>query len=389
MKRIAFFSGNRAEFGILFPIIAKIYKDYEIDIILSGAHVIKKWNTYIDVVKQLDAYNIKYNLYKVELPENDDVYRISLGVIYDWSLKYYKENNVDYGVVLGDRVESYGFALGTFYSRIPLIHFCGGDVVDVSNFDTNVRHSITKIANYHMVTSDLSRSVVIQMGEEDRRVLNIGNPSFDYERMGMLTSKEKLAETYNISEDDNIGIVTIHPSADKTIDENFDDFKNALNGIVGSDLERIFITYPNNDPGSEKIVDYLKDLEQTERLKVINSFGTFNYLGMMNWFNTIIIGNSSSGLLETAYYMVPVVNIGERQKGRIRGNNVFDCSFNSEDINDRLNIIIKNYSSIKAENASGRYKFGDGNAARKVSDFLKSLDNVPLEEKLFKKFIVR
>ena len=393
MSKVAVFSGNRAEFGILFPIICELGKYYELDIIFSGAHVLSPWNTYFDCIDQLDKALIKYRDYRIELSEkseNKDVYTSSLGVIYDWTLDYFCSNDIEYGMVLGDRIESYGFALGTFYSRVPLIHVCGGDVTEVANFDTNVRHSISKIANYHMVTSEMSRRVLLQMGEEERRVINIGNPSFDYGRMGYLPSRAVLSEAYGIvGGQEYIGIVTFHPAANKTAQENLTDFIEVIDGVRSSNIQNIIITYPNNDPGHDLIINYLETFDRNNKIRVEKSLGTFNYLGLMKECQCVIIGNSSSGLLETPFYEVPVVNIGERQCGRIRGNNVRDCKIDRYAIKSSIDTILNDYDTLKKMFETDRFIFGDGNAAIKASKFLLGLDSLSKEEKLFKRFVVR
>lgn len=388
METIAVFSGNRAEFGIMFPIVVELSKHFELSIVLSGAHVLPPWETYKDVQKQLDDAGLKYNLSKIELV-HDDTYQMSLAEIYEQMISYYKKNTVDYALVLGDRIESFGFSLASFYSRIPLIHLCGGDVTEVANYDSNVRHSISKLANYHMVTSDLSKTVLLQLGEEEKRIVNIGNPSFDYERMGLLPNKEMLNKAFGVGDNDFVGILTYHPAADKSGDKNFADFQIVYNAAVKSRLDRLFITYPNNDPGYDEIVAFLEKKIDDEKVRIIKSFGTFNYLGMMKNYKTIIIGNSSSGLLETAFYQVPVIDIGERQNGRIHGTNVTHTDISWDEINDNINKTINHYNELKQSYEKDRYLFGDGCAAVKALQFLESISKTAREEQMFKKFVVR
>lgn len=389
MKHITFFTGNRAEFGIMFPIIVELSQSYYIDIIFSGAHVLPKWNTYEDSIKQLDDLGVRYTAHRIELPCNDDIYTESLGYIYSSTLYYFIHNKVDYAFVLGDRIESFAFALGAFYSRIPIFHICGGDVVQVANYDTNVRHSMTKLANYHFVTNELSRDVVLQLGEEDDRVINVGNPSFDYERMGFLTDKDMLIQQYDLEPDTMIGILTFHPSVGKSAKDNFSDFVIVYEGCMGSALPKLFVTYPNNDQGYDLIVDYLEKLKDTSKVKVIKSFGTLNYLGIMNAFKTVILGNSSSGLLETLYYQVPVINIGNRQNDRIHGSNVIQCSIDCKEISEKIDDVVANYDRLRTSYEHERFLFGDGKASIRIKDFMHEIDHLSREEQLFKQFIIR
>lgn len=388
MKRIVFFSGNRAEFGIMLPIIAELSKKYKTVILFSGAHVLPPWNTYEESIRQLNDFEIKCETYRIELPEKDS-YTNSLARIYSESIEFFRKNEIDFAFALGDRIESLGFVLGAFYSRVPLFHICGGDVVQVANYDTNARHAITKLSNYHLVTSERSKDTVLQLGEEEERVVNIGNPSFDYERLGFLTKKDKLANKYGIMENDVIGILTYHPSAGKTAAENFKDFMEVYEGCVSSSLTRILITYPNNDPGHNYIVDYLENCPKDERIRIVKSLGTINYLGIMKEYKTIILGNSSSGLLETLYFQTPVVNIGDRQNGRIHGKNVIQSGIEKNEIRETVDLIVGNYKDLQKDFYEDRFLFGDGKAAKKVMDYMASIENCSREEQLFKKFVVR
>lgn len=390
MKKISIFTGNRAEFGILFPIISELSTVYEIDLLLSGAHVLSPWNTKMAVVEQLEQCNIACNVIEIPLEESGDVYIKCMGIIYDGTTEYYAKNkDVSLAIVLGDRIESFAFALGTFYSQIPLIHLCGGDVVNVPNFDTNVRHSITKIANYHFVMSESSKETLLQMGEEEHRILNMGNPSFDYERMGFLPAKEELQKRFQIKDDDKVVVFTFHPASMKSAEQNFMEFKTSLDAVVESNTDKVIVTYPNNDPGYEQILEYLESMNANDKLCCVKSLGTYNYLSLMKNFKTIIVGNSSSGLLETPWYCVPVLNVGERQNERIRGCNVTDVAVDYEKIQTKLNITVECYDSLREDNKKMQQIFGNGQAAIKARQYIDLLFENTKEEQLYKKFIIR
>lgn len=390
MKRIVIFSGNRAEFGILFPLIENLSKTYEVDIILSGAHVLKKWNTREEVKKQLHEFNVNCNVIEIELVDNDKTYIHCLGEIYEKLIDYFETKcECDLSIVLGDRIESFAFALASFYSRVPLIHICGGDVVNVQNYDTNVRHSITKIANYHFVTSEQSREVLLQLGEEESRVFNIGSPSFDYERLGYLPAREEIQEKYNINRENKIVIFTFHPASSKTDKVNFEEFKCGFDAVMESEADKVIVTYPNNDPGYRLILDYIEKVQSNDKLMCVKSLGTYTYLSMMKHYQVIIVGNSSSGLLETTLYCVPVINIGERQSGRIRGCNVKDVNVDYEQIKNTLNGILEKYEMVKEENRKTKYLFGNGTAAIKAREYIDQIFEKEKDDRLFKKFVIR
>lgn len=390
MEKIAIFSGNRADFGILFPLIYSLNNYYQIEMILSGAHVLKQWETRKNVERQLHDNNIYCNITEVSLEDDKGTYKRCLSEIYLKIIDFFEINNdIQIAIVLGDRIEAAAFALGTFYSQIPLLHICGGDVAAVFNYDNSIRHSISKIANYHFVTNERSRNILLQMGEEEQRVFNIGNLSYDYERLGFLTPAEELGKTYGFTLDDVIAVYTYHPACDKTKEENFKEFKYGLEASIDSEATKIFVTYPNNDPGYEQILHYINSLSNNRKVLCINSLGTDKYLSLMKNYKTIVVGNSSSGLLETTLYCVPVLNIGERQNGRSRGCNVIDVPADYSRIKISLNDVIQNYNVLKDRYIETKYIFGDGSAAIKAKKYIGEILKLPKAERLFKKFVER
>ena len=390
MNKLVFFSGNRAEFGILYPLMKELSDEYEIELILSGAHVLKKWNTQKKVKEMLQQNKISCKVCLFELEETEDVYKTCFGEIYDKTLEYYKENHdVKAAIVLGDRIETFAFSVASFYSQIPLFHFCGGDVVTVQNFDTNIRHSISKIANYHFVTNEISENVLLQMGEEKERVFNVGNLSYDYGRLGMLTSVDELNKQYGLEKEDMVVVYTYHPACTKHPQNNYDEFKAGLDAIIDSVVDKIIVTYPNNDPGYDLIMEYIESIKLGDRVKCVNTLGTYNYLSIMKNYKTIVAGNSSGGLLETLLYCVPTVNIGDRQNGRIRGKNVVDVEADYEKIKTLINDICTNYEEWRSKCQRNKYLFGDGRAAVKSKKIIDGITEKTKDEMLYKKFVIR
>lgn len=390
MKKIVVFSGNRADFGILFPLLHSLNYDYRLELILSGAHVLKDWGTNKDVRQQLNNSNIHCHITEIPLEEDKAVYQKCLGEVYRKTIEFFEVNgDIQIAIVLGDRIEAAGFALGVYYSQVPLLHLCGGDVAEVNHFDNNIRHCISKLADYHFVTNERSRNVLLQMGEESQRVINIGNLSYDYDRLGLLTPAKELGEGYQITQADVIVIYTYHPMGDRTKEENYRDFKCGLDASIDCAAAKIIVTYPNNDPGYELILDYIHTFKDNEKVLCINSLGTCRYLSFMKNYKTIIAGNSSSGLLETTLYCVPVLNIGKRQNGRVRGCNVTDVPPEYHTIKDVLNYIVQNYDELKDKYRQTKYIFGDGNAAIRAKESIDGIMELPKDERLFKKFIER
>lgn len=388
-SRVFFFAGNRAELGILFPIILEMSKFYYIDVIVSDSY----FTNGIQDLKEKEDYILKngyrVNILKIITNCTDDIYFEALPNIYKKIFRYLqrqKEYQYKYAIVLGDRIESFGFALAAFYGQIPLVHIAGGDVANVPYYDTNVRHSISKLANLHLTFSEESKETLMQMGEEEERICNIGTPVFDYGRMGLLLSKEEIEAEFHIGAGKCI-VYTYHAGPLKSDTENLTEYKECLNGVLNCAADKVIITYPNHDPGSAEIICFLDEMMETERIIIIKSLGTTKLHTLMENFKIIIAGNSSSGLTETSYYGCPALNIGDRQRDRIRGKNVIDAYANQEEITSALNQMIEQYDCRKKEYMKHKGFFGDGKAALKALRFLDSYKDVPNKELIIKKFV--
>ena len=392
--KIAFFTGNRAEFGIQFPLIYELSKEYFLDIFVSGAHLVEPWNSIVDIHEKVDKYQLPVRIIPVQPVEGKDPYLFSLPSIYSYMVEYFKRYGSElpyrFTIVLGDRIETMGFALASFYSRIPIIHICGGDVANVPFFDTSIRHSISKIAHIHFATNDFSKKVLLQMGEEPWRIFNTGNLSYSYESLGLLEKTENLAKELGLSKEAYLIICTMHPSHQKSSKENLSDFQTVVRAI--KDFEaKILITYPNNDIGSELILSTIQVMkrefpDRKNRITLISSLGTSKYLSLLKNFKTIVIGNSSSGLTETALYNVPVLNLGNRQTDRVRADNVFDCEIDQMRISERLGNILENYDQLRSKFSESSELFGSSDSAALAKNIIDGLIKKETDHLLFKKF---
>ena len=390
-RRISIFTGNRAEFGILFPLILELSQDYQIDLFVSGSHLLPPWNTVEEIKEKLDSYQVPVNLVLIRLDQVNNEYLLSLPTVYQKTIKFFlrykKSMPYDLAIVLGDRIETFGFALAAFYANVPLIHISGGDVANVPYFDTNVRHSLTKLAHIHLTSNEKSGKVIEQLGEENWRIKTIGNLSYDYDRLGFL-SKEELITELNLCEEDFVFICTYHASHQRNAQDNLRDFLIVYETLLAMEECKIIITYPNNDPGSEDLLWYLDEQKKSppHKCRIVPNLGTIRYLSLMKFFNTVVIGNSSSGLMETSLYGVPTINIGDRQTDRFRGPNVIDLDLDPERLRSKIWEIRSDYTQIRANYMQDRFFFGDGTAAVKAKSIIDQLFHYNKEDLLLKQF---
>ncbi len=391
-KRVAVYSGNRAEFGIILPLLEKLAEKYNVDLILSGAHVQAPWNTKTEVYSAIKEKQLAINVIEVPHKKVANYYRDNFTTNFNFGINYFKKYASTYPIelliVLGDRVETYAFANAAFFSQLPICHMYGGDISNVPYFDTNIRHAITKISNLHLCSNEQSRQNILSMGEEEWRVELIGNTSLDNYTNGNFASKNELMERYGIQDQLTV-IFTYHASQFLSAADNFTAFKKVWDIILHSEIQTV-VTYPNNDEGHELITDYLYNFQQTPLVKVVNNLGIKNYLGLIKEFDTIVTGNTSSGLFETVLYGRPAINIGDRQTDRPRAKNVVDVKLDElEKLKGLLADLQANYNDYVKNNLEERYYFGSGNSVKTAADKIDSFLKQPKEKLVLKKFIAR
>ena len=355
---ITFFSANRAEYGLIYPFIKKISnnKKFNVNLIVAGSHLEKKFgNTFYEIKK--DKVKV---LAKIKVPiKTDNLLGTS---------RYFNEIQKKINMVLdksktdlvflsSDRFETFAFAISTYLRKIPIIHYEGGDITEGGALDDNIRHAITKISNLHFTSNKDSYERIIKMGEEKWRCINVGYSAlyninlkeFDY---------EKIQSKYNISPVNPLILFTLHPlilEKNEFLRELNESFKSLE--ILNKLGYQIILTYPNFDPGFQKIINKIKILKKKfKNIKVYKHLGRKNYhqilyyIGKSN--NGACVGNSSSGIKEAVIFKSPTINIGERQKSRLKPNNVLNVIADSEQIIKK----IKQNLSIKNKRIKNPYK---------------------------------
>ncbi|MFA6138821.1 MAG: UDP-N-acetylglucosamine 2-epimerase [Sulfurimonas sp.] len=385
-NRILFFSGNRAEFGYLLPFLIELDALHEIDFIISGTHLLPPWNTSVEIQESIRKHDLRVNLINIEIPNIPNAHINSFALIHQKTVDILKEKSYDYAFVLGDRPESFAFASAVFLHNTPLIHYAGGDVTDNAYLDSNIRHVITKMAHLHLTLSEDSKDVVEQLGEEAWRVRNVGISTYDYDRLGLLPTKEEIEAkfpTFDFTQ--KTLIVTYHATQYKTPNANYEDFKNLLEILNEFSLNTI-LTYPNNDTGSEKIIEFLENSTFEKNIALVKNLGTLTMLSLYKNFDTIVVGNSSSGLLETCLYKTPTLNIGDRQGNRKKANNVLDVNLDKNEIKENLTFILKNYEAIKRECENKKGIFGFGDSTKILREIIEDT-SLTKEMLMFKRFI--
>jgi len=381
MRKICVVTGTRAEYGLLYWLMKEIQNDLdlELQIIVTGMHLSPEFGlTYEHIEK--DGFHINE---KVEMLLSSDTpvgitKSIGLGVIgFADALAHLKPDII---VVLGDRYEIFAAAQAAMIAKIPIAHIHGGEITEGA-IDEAMRHAITKMAHFHFTAAEPYRKRVIQLGEVPDRVLNYGSPGLDNLKKVALIEKDAFEKTINFNLGNLSFLITYHPVTLSS--EGPGKLFNELLGAIEHFPEaKIIFTKANSDTAGRIINQSIDEYAEKNpsRVRVFTSMGQLLYLSAIK--NTdIVIGNSSSGLIEVPVLHKPTVNIGERQSGRLKADSIIDCKEREEAIVSAIKKGLSLEFRSILENVIGPY--GQGNTSLKIKKYLK---RVSLQNILMKKF---
>ena len=342
MKKIAVFTGTRAEYGLLYWLLKdiKAHPSLELQLLVSAMHLSPEFGmTYKQI--ESDGFQITE---KVEMLLSSDsavgtVKSMGLGVIgFADALDRMKP---DLMIILGDRFEALAAAQAAMILRVPIAHIHGGEITEGA-YDDAIRHAITKLSLLHFTSTEDHRNRVIQLGEHPSRVFNVGAVGLDHLQRTKLMSIKDLSLSLEFNLDKPYFLVTYHPvtAASEPAKESFTNLLQALDQFPS---HQVILTYPNADDGGREIIPLLEEYaaKQPERVLAIPSLGQKRYLSAVKHAQAVV-GNSSSGIIEVPSFKVPTINIGERQRGRMAAKSVISCSPTSQAISKALSTALKN-----------------------------------------------
>ena len=367
-RKICIFTGTRAEYGLLKPLIdeLKIEPEIELQLIISGMHLSPEFGlTY----KEIDTEGID-KIEKVEILLSSDTpigitKAMGLGMIsYGEALNRLKP---DLLIGLGDRFELFAAASATLINRIPFAHIHGGEVT-AGAYDEAFRHSITKMSHLHFASTEKYRKRIIQLGENPETVYNVGALGIDNVKNLKLLSKQELEKEISFKLDKPYFIVTFHPV---TLEGNSakEQMTELLNALENFPDHKIIFTKPNADNEGRIIIKLLNEYVRaySDRTVAFESLGNLRYLSALKY-SGMMIGNSSSGILEMPYFKKPTINIGDRQKGRIFSKSIIQCEPVKQSI---VNAITKGLTEdFKTKCSKIDNIYGEGNTAQKIKNIL-------------------
>jgi GDP/UDP-N,N'-diacetylbacillosamine 2-epimerase (hydrolysing) len=363
-RKVCVVTGTRAEYGLFLPILKKIQSsnNLHLQLIATSAHLSKEFGfTYKEIEKDFLLVDKINNLH----PSNTKTsIAKSTGLATMLLADSFERIQPDVLLILGDRFETLAAATAALLMNIPIAHIHGGEITEGA-IDEQIRHSITKMSNIHFCSTEAYRKRLIQMGENPSKIFNTGAPGIDNILNLKLLSKLELEQQINWKLSKITALFTYHP---ETLSNNNlkSDLDSILNILEESSLNVIF-TYSNADSGGVFINQMLEEfcVKNPNRFKVFKNLGQLNYLSSMKHVN-LLIGNSSSGIIEAASFAKPVINLGNRQSGRIKGINVIDSEING--LKKSICLALSPDFSLKCQNIRNIY--GSGKAAKKIVNLL-------------------
>ncbi len=379
MRTIAVVTGSRAEYGYLKPLMSAIQKDVDLKLmpLVTGTHLLPKFGNTREIVKNDFPSSIEIPMDLLGDSLKDMALYLSSGI--RTFAEFLNENRPDVLVVLGDRSESLAAALAACYLNIPVAHVNGGDVTGTT-IDESIRHAITKLAHVHFVHTSQNAKRVEKMGEERKRIFVTGALTLDTILNIPLPSKKEIFNKYNLDEGKTTFLVVFHPITTLK-DRGFSQLETLLE-VLDSLKEQTILFYPNVDAGGDQFRTLIKKYEGKSYLHPFITLPHQDYLGLMKSVD-VMIGNSSSGIIEAPAFHVPVVNIGSRQRGRDRSMNIIDVEPKKDEILAAIQKALFDKDFFKKLQKCVN-TFGDGHAAERIVNILKSIE---LNESLIQKQI--
>jgi len=355
MKRIAFLTGTRADYGKIKPLIVALSENpnYQIHILVTGMHLLEQYGATVNHV--MDDHLGLIHLLPNQHP--NQTMETSLARTIEQISESCSSNNFDMIVVHGDRIEALAGAIVGVLRNLPVAHIEGGEVS--GTVDGLIRHSVSKLSHIHFVSNEVSKLRLMQLGEAKESIFIIGSPDIDIMLSNQLPSLKEVCERYAITFE-KYGILIFHPITNE-IEHLREYAAQVCRALIQSKMNYVVIK-PNNDYGTEIIQNELKAINDPNRFVHLPSMRFEFFLQLLKSAD-FIIGNSSAGVREAAYYGVPAINIGTRQRNRHKNPLIIDTSYESLEILEAINAA----GAIPRIPSQG---FGDGNSGVKFAKIM-------------------
>lgn len=380
-RKVCVVTGTRAEFGLLRWLMQEFQSQpgFELQVVATGMHLSPEFgSTWHEIEEAGFAIDARVEMLLSADTNTSVTKSMGLGVI--GFADAYERLQPNLIVVLGDRFEIFAAVSAALIAGIPVAHLHGGETTEGA-FDEAIRHSITKMSHLHFVAADEYRQRVIQLGEQPERVFNVGGMGIDAIKRIKLLSREELEESIDFSLGDKNLLVTFHPVTLEAGASSIAQMTELLAALDQLDDTRLIFTLPNSDTGGRGLSAMVREFVESHPNACV-----FSSLGQLRYFSCLaqvdgVVGNSSSGLLEAPAFNIGTVNIGDRQKGRLKAESVIDCAPNKNAILDAIITLYSDEFRKICVDASNPY--GSGGASKSIIQILEQQDLTGITKKKF------
>ncbi len=370
MKSICVVTTSRADYGIYLPLLRQLKKDasFSLRLLITGSHLSPTFGLTVRDIEN-DGFDTSERVEMLLSSDTPGGTTKSMGLGMIGFAQSYARLRPDLLVVLGDRFEMHAAVTAALPFNIPVAHIHGGELSEGA-IDDALRHSITKMSHLHFVATEAYAQRVLQMGEEPWRIVISGAPALDNFEIMKLLTRAQLAQECDLPEEENFLLVTYHPVTlePEQTKEQIAELLQAL----GETRAQVVFTYPNADTGSHAIIESIREYAAgNSRVHIYVNMGTQRYFSVMKH-AAAMVGNSSSGIIEAASFKLPVVNIGNRQRGRLRPANVIDVGCSRAEIAAGIRQALA--PGYRASLSDLVNPYGDGHAAERIVEKLRTVE---------------
>lgn len=385
-RKIIAVTGARSEYDLLYSVYLKLNSDerFDFSIIITGPHLSDNFGYTAQYVEK-DGFKIAGKVFSL-IDSNQKIGRIvSIGNQISSLANILWHENPDIVLVAGDREEAITVTMTCAYLDIPVAHFFGGDVAKDGNIDNSVRYAASKFAHIHFPSLPQHKETLLKLGEDDSRIFVVGNPALDRIISTPYIDSVSLFEKLNVQDKKIIRYCVLiqHPIITQ-VEQQKEHIKITLDSILETEDLHCFVNYPNSDAGFGDIIKAYQEYSN----KFPDKFTLFKNLDRINYINLLrnaefLIGNSSSGVVEVASLGLAAINVGERQRGRLHGNNIIFTDNDKSQIQKAIEKVL-NDEAFRKVVAQKINPYGDGRSAEQIMEVLA---NISLDKNLIYKNI--
>lgn len=376
-RQIGVVTGTRAEYGLLKPVMEAIVEHDSLDLRLfvTGMHLSSRHGTTLTEIRS-DGFSVDQTVTMLMAGDSGISMAKSVGIGIQGFAEAF-QTAPDMVVVLGDRGEPLSAAIAAIHMNIPIAHIHGGDVTEGGMVDDSIRHALTKFSHLHFPVTNEARDRILKLGEEKWRITTISAPGLDAIKSGDYMDPEIIRERYGLDPEESLFLVLLHPITSRP-EEAGVQMEETLNA-VGSFLGEKVVVYPNSDAGSDRIIEVIKKHADRPDIETHKNLPHEEFLGLIGAAD-VMVGNSSSAIVEAPSIGTPAVDIGDRQAGRQRAKNIIGVAQNPNAIRTGIEQALDPDFQSRAESCDNPYDHGD--AGSKVAEILATTE---LNHRLIKK----